>query len=31
MGVLGAIVAIPLAASFLIIVRQVIIPAQEER
>lgn len=31
MGVLGAIVAIPLAASLLIIVRQVIIPAQEER
>ena len=31
MGVLGAIVAIPLAASVLIIVRQVIIPAQQER
>jgi predicted PurR-regulated permease PerM len=31
MGVLGAIVAIPLAASLLIIVRQVIIPAQQER
>lgn len=31
MGVLGAIVAIPLAASLLIIVRQVIIPAQEAR
>jgi predicted PurR-regulated permease PerM len=31
MGVLGAIVAIPLAASVLIIMRQVIIPAQQER
>jgi predicted PurR-regulated permease PerM len=31
MGVIGAIVAIPLAASVLIIVRQVIIPAQQER
>lgn len=31
MGVLGAIVAIPLAASVLIIVRQVVIPAQQER
>ena len=31
MGVMGAIVAIPLAASLLIIVRQVIIPAQEAR
>jgi predicted PurR-regulated permease PerM len=31
MGVLGAIVAIPIAASVLIIVRQVIIPAQELR
>jgi predicted PurR-regulated permease PerM len=31
MGVLGAIVAIPFAASVLIIVRQVIIPAQQER
>ncbi|MDP4586003.1 MAG: AI-2E family transporter, partial [Microbacteriaceae bacterium] len=31
MGVLGAIVAIPLAASVLIVVRQVIIPAQQER
>ena len=31
MGVMGAIVAIPLAASLLIIVRQVIIPAQQER
>jgi hypothetical protein len=31
MGVMGAIVSIPLAASLLIIVRQVIIPAQEAR
>jgi predicted PurR-regulated permease PerM len=31
MGVLGAIVAIPIAASVLIIVRQVMIPAQELR
>jgi predicted PurR-regulated permease PerM len=31
MGVLGAIVAIPLAASVLIIMRQVIVPAQESR
>lgn len=31
MGVLGAIVAIPLAASVLIIVREVIIPAQDKR
>ena len=31
MGVLGAIVAIPVAASILIIVREVIIPAQNER
>ncbi|MFM6967736.1 MAG: AI-2E family transporter [Microbacteriaceae bacterium] len=31
MGVLGAIVAIPVAASILIIVREVIIPAQDER
>jgi predicted PurR-regulated permease PerM len=31
MGVLGAIVAIPIAASVLIIVRQVLIPAQELR
>ena len=31
MGVLGAIVAIPLTASLLIIVRQIIIPAQQER
>ncbi len=31
MGVLGAIVAIPVAASVLIIIRQVIIPAQENR
>ena len=31
MGVLGAIVAIPIAASVLIIIRQVLIPAQELR
>lgn len=31
MGVLGAIVAIPLAASVLIVVREVIIPAQDKR
>lgn len=31
MGVLGAIVAIPVAASALIIVREVIVPAQNER
>lgn len=31
MGIIGAIVAIPLAASVLIIIRQVIIPAQESR
>jgi predicted PurR-regulated permease PerM len=31
MGVLGAIVAIPIAASVLIIIRQVTIPAQELR
>ena len=31
MGVLGAIVAIPLAASVLIIIRQVIVPAQDLR
>jgi hypothetical protein len=31
MGVLGAIVAIPIAASVLIIIRQVMIPAQELR
>ena len=31
MGVLGAIVAIPVAASVLIIVREVIIPAQDKR
>jgi len=31
MGVLGAIVAIPLAASVLIIMREVIIPAQDKR
>jgi predicted PurR-regulated permease PerM len=31
MGVLGAIIAIPLAASVLIIMRQVIVPAQEAR
>jgi predicted PurR-regulated permease PerM len=31
MGVLGAIVAIPVAASVLIILREVIVPAQEKR
>jgi predicted PurR-regulated permease PerM len=31
MGVLGAIVAIPLAASVLIIVREVVVPAQNAR
>jgi predicted PurR-regulated permease PerM len=31
MGVLGAVVAIPLAASVLIIVREVIVPAQNAR
>lgn len=31
MGIIGAIVAIPLAASVLIIIRQVVIPAQEAR
>lgn len=31
MGIIGAIVAIPLAASVLIIIRQVIIPAQDKR
>jgi predicted PurR-regulated permease PerM len=31
MGVLGAIVAIPIAASVLIIIRQVVVPSQELR